>query len=456
MNQLNTSLWGDESFTAVAVSKNFFKMLSIVAKDTAPPLYYISLFIWTRIFGSSEVAIRSLSVLLYLGTIFIVFKIAKKVWNKKTAFLAALLTLANPFLFPFAFEGRMYAILVFFVALSFYYFIIGNYRRLKSANTSSMEWGYILASAAALYSHHYAVFALVFQFFWRLVEAIQTKRPGLPKRPGLYWFKSLKPYLFIGLLYLPWLYPLYKQVTMVSTGFWLGKPKAKDVLNLIFNYIRGSDLLFKWQKYYPLIASGLILFFKNWKDKIKVNLILLGWVLMPIILAFILSQGKTSIFYDRYLIFIIPAIMLLLASGFRKITLPLILVLAIPLLYINFYYFNHPNKRPFRELALYIKQEATEEDFLINFNGKAHHLWESKYYGLKAPLYAPGGELPYYVGTAQMSNEDILKKLPDLKKIGVISSEEPELMEIEDYQLESFEKFDPLSFSWFVKKYEKN
>lgn len=440
MNQLNTSLWGDESFTAVAVKENFLRMLQIVIKDTAPPLHYFCLFIWTRIFGHSEVAIRSLSVLLYLGTAIVVYLIAKKIWGKITGFLATLLSLANPFLFPFAFEGRMYAILVFTVTLSFYFFIINNF------------WGYILASTAAIYSHHYAILALAFQFFWRLKETKKIKKN---------WLKFLKPYLFIGLLYLPWLYPFYKQVTMVSgQGFWLGKPTIKDVGGLLIGYLTGN-VVFQWQKYL-LVLAGLILIFKKWRVKLEENLILLGWVLTPIILAFLISLGKTSIFYDRYLIFIIPGLMLLLAGGLRKISPSLILLFCLPCLWINYYYFTHPTKRPFRQLADYVKQETKKDDFLINYNGKAHHLWESKYYGLKAPLYAPEGNLPYYVGTAQMAGGDVILQLPDKEKFGVVSSEEPESMEIENYKLKNYKKFGSLSFSWFVKdsvrqgKNEKN
>jgi len=463
-NQLTTSLWGDESFTAVAVQNNFSRMLQIVANDTAPPLYYIFLFIWTRIFGNSEIAIRSLSVLLYLGTIFTVYLIAKKIQGKWAGIFAALLALANPFLFPFAFEGRMYAILVFFVTLSFYFFIKDN-RRLKSATTNSavanfssrLSLGYVISSAAALYSHHYAALALIFQFLYRLFVGVaqfiaryKNNRPAKPWRSGAIT-KIFKPYLFIGLLYLPWLYPLYKQLTMVSSGFWLGKPKLIDLPLLYGKYLIGSKLLFPWQKYL-IIFPILILILKKWKKNLKSNLLLLGWAIVPVLIAFLISQGKTSLFYDRYLIFIIPAITLLLAVNYRKISLPLIIIFSLPFFYINYHYFTHPTKRPFRQLSQYIKQNTESNDFLINYNGSAHHLWETKYYGLNAPLYVPGQDLPYYVGTAQMTKNDIIKTLPDINRIGVIGSEEPKKIQIENYRLLDYKKFGSLSFSWFGKK----
>jgi len=150
--------------------------------------------------------------------------------------------------------------------------------------------------------------------------------------------------------------------------------------------------------------------------------------------------------------------MLLLTGGLRKISLVLILLFCLPLFYVNFYYFNHPTKRPFRQLVAYIKKEIKKDDFLINFNGGAHHLWETKYYGLEAPLYVPEGDLPFYVGTAQMSDEDIIRQLPDKERIGVISSEEPESMQINGFALKSYQEFGELSFSWFSRqmRLEKN
>jgi hypothetical protein len=176
---------------------------------------------------------------------------------------------------------------------------------------------------------------------------------------------------------------------------------------------------------------------------------------MPVLIAFLISQGKTSLFYDRYLIFIIPALTLLLAIDYRKISLALIFLLSLPLFYLNIHYFNHPTKRPFRQLSQHIKQTTAQNDFLINYNGSAHHLWETKYYGLEAPLYVPGQDLPYYVGTAQMTKSDIIKILPNINKIGVISSEQPESMEINNYRLLNYQKFGELSFSWFVRNEDR-
>jgi len=114
--------------------------------------------------------------------------------------------------------------------------------------------------------------------------------------------------------------------------------------------------------------------------------------------------------------------------------------------------FTHPKKLPFRELAAYVKNERRPEDRLVNYNGQAHHLWESKYYGIGAPIYVPGAPLPLYVGTAQMTTGDTVKELPDAGgRLGVIASERVENINLPGYKLIKAEVFDRLTFSWWKK-----
>ena len=201
MNQFSVSLWGDEAWAATLAVKSLPQIVLTVAKDTSPPLYYLLLHCWLQVFGHSEIAIRSLSFLFFLGTAAAVFLIGKLLWDKKTGLLAALLTLANPFLFTYAFEGRMYSLLALTTCWSVYFFL------------KKHRPGFILATAAALYTHHFAIFIVVLEGLWTLQEYCQKR--SLP-------FRRLVDFSLVFLLYLPWLYPLYYQTSLVASGFWLG------------------------------------------------------------------------------------------------------------------------------------------------------------------------------------------------------------------------------------------
>ena len=174
---------------------------------------------------------------------------------------------------------------------------------------------------------------------------------------------------------------------------------------------------------------------RNWFKDFKVNLFLSSWFLFPILATWLVSQLFQSIFFNRYLLYAIPAAMLILASVRRKILSSFLLTSIIVIfVIIDVHYFTHPTKRPFLQLADYVKETRQEGDFLINWNGASHHLWETKYYQIPAPIYiSGGGELPFFVGTALMEEEDIINTLPDAPRIGVVTSGSIDEIDLPDY-----------------------
>lgn len=431
MNQFTASLWGDEGFAVVLAQKSIPEIVRVVARDTSPPLFYLTLHLWMKIFGTSEVAIRGLSFLYFTLLVLTVFLIGKLLWNKKTGLLAAFLTFTNPFLFRYGFEGRMYSILAFFSTLSMYFYLKKSF------------WAYVLATTAALYSHHFAIFVIIVQGFWSLKKVLLTKKK---------FFKEFKPFFLTALFYLPWLYPLYYQTSLVASDFWLATPKFKDIFNLLETFILGSTEP-RFEKILLLIVF-LILALRRFSLKKKIllqDVFLVSWAFLPIIFTFVISQFASSIFFDRYMLLCIPPILLFLASRRRKLSTILILVFTFYLLFLNYDYFIHPTKRPFRELADFVKNEIAPRNKLINFNDKAHHIWETKYYGLEAPLYVPQGELPFYVGTALMQEGDIIKNLPETERLGVITSGDPENVILPGFTLEEIHQFRELKFLWLKR-----
>ncbi|MEK7111920.1 MAG: glycosyltransferase family 39 protein, partial [Patescibacteria group bacterium] len=419
VNQFTASLWGDEAFSAVLSMKSIPEIISIIARDTSPPLYNISEHFWFGLFGTSEVAIRALSFLYFLIAIFFVYKIGKHLWDKKTGLLASALTFFNPFFFAYAFEGRMYSILAAGVSASMYFFVKRNWV------------GYVLATTAALYSHHFAIFAVFIQFLWFLKEYLWGKKKIA--------ISILKSFVAIGVLYSPWLLPLYGQTKLVGGGFWLGTPPLKDLGKLFLTYLN-------------ICLIALVV--RKWGENFEKALFLLSWFFGPILITWLISQKFTSIFFDRYLLYIIPAAMLLAASQRRKISLLAIAITMVLFIWADLFYFTHPIKRPFRELATYVRQSRRGDDYLINWNSSAHHLWEAKYYGIPAPLYIPEGtKLPFYVGTALMTDTDVTSSLPKkLNRVGVITSGPIEEIMISDYTKSEDKTFGSLKFVWFERK----
>jgi len=311
---------------------------------------------------------------------------------------------------------------------------------------SKRNWvGYIVATTIALYSHHFAIFALFVQGLWFTKEFFWGVRQTA--------LSMLKAFIAVGVLYIPWLYPLYLQTTLVGGDFWLATPTLTDLWNLVRKFLaEGIPHKFGTAALY---LFGAIFLLRRWGQDKEKAVFLLSWFLIPLALTWAVSQIFQSIFFDRYMLFAIPGAMLLLASARRRLSEAFLLFVGLLLVTISIFYFTHPTKRPFRELANYVKQERQEGDFLINHNAAAHHLWESIYYGVPAPLWIPEGDLPFYVGTALMREEDILRELPQAPRIGVISSGSIEELALPGYTRDSIRRFDSLSFAWYLPEKQK-
>jgi mannosyltransferase len=427
VNQFTASLWGDEAWAATLAVKPYLEIITTVARDTSPPLYYLCLHTWMKIFGTGEVSIRALSFFFFILTCLFVYLIGKKLWDQKTGLLAALACFLNPFLFQYAFEGRMYAILLLSSTAATYFYLSKNQK------------AYILAATAVLYSHHFSIFVIFTHFLWQIPHFF-NKKEGL--------IKTLKPYLIIGLLYLPWLYPLYYQTSLVGSGFWLGKPNLKSLTDLFGTFF--LDPAQGTARSFLIICLGGAFLLRRWGE-IKKELTLISLYVIPIGLTYLISQFFSSIFYDRYLLYAIPPLLLLLVSRRRKISLLLIGLYFLIFIPLNYQYFTHPTKRPFRELADYVKSLGLENTTLINYNDQSHHLFESKYYQIPAPIYAPGGDLPFFTGTALMVEGDIIKELPDKPQIIAITSGEPEKVQLPDYEFKEEKSFGELHLVWLEK-----
>jgi len=450
----NQSIWGDEGFSAILSIKSIPEILKIISRDTSPPLWNIFEHLAFRFFGTDEIVIRGLSLTFFLLAVFFTYKIGGLIGNRKTAFLACLLTLLNPFFFTYAFEGRMYSILALGVTASMYFFLRAFTDEELSFSTKA---GFVISTLWALYSHHFAIFAIFLQGIWFLYELAFGKRVRAKKV-----FKLL---LAVGIGYIPWLIPLYNQVKMVGGGFWLGTPTTTDLKKLIYEYlaegIKNNELhipilnitFYKASLY--LVFAVLVI--RKWWKNIKHTIFLLLWFLGPIVLTWLVSQKFQSIFFNRYLLYTIPAAMLILASSRSRFTLITLSVLAILFAVMDYNYFTHPAKLPFRQMASYVKEEKTEDDFLINwYSNGTHHIWETKYYNIPAPIYAPGeGDLPFFVGTALMEENDIIREIPPgVSRVGVVTSGPIEEIEIPNYEQGEIKELNGLKFIWFFSSSE--
>ncbi len=167
----------DEVITAArVVPGSFDDMLHAVkGSESNPPLYYVLAWGWAKAFGTHEVGLRSLSALLGTATVPLAYCIGAELASRRAGLIAAALLAVNPMLIWYSQEARSYALLIFLCALSFLFFA----RALRTHRARDLAlWA--LASALALCSHYFAVFAVGIEALWLLVALRARWRVVLP------------------------------------------------------------------------------------------------------------------------------------------------------------------------------------------------------------------------------------------------------------------------------------
>jgi 4-amino-4-deoxy-L-arabinose transferase-like glycosyltransferase len=172
----------DEVITAARVIPgSFFHMLTEVkASESNPPLYYVLAWIWSKLFGTGEVGLRSLSALFGVATIPVVYLICRQLASERAGLIGAAIVAVNPMLIWYSQEARSYALVVFFGALALYFFV----RALQNRDGHDLAF-WALATAMAINSHYFAVFPAAIEALWLLVALRSRWRATLPAVGGV-------------------------------------------------------------------------------------------------------------------------------------------------------------------------------------------------------------------------------------------------------------------------------
>ena len=108
--------WYDEHFSLVVaqwlLESPGAAMAGLVLPDVHPPLYYVLLAAWTRLFGVGEMAVRSLSLLGCLGALGILWWRGRPMLSRAALCLALLWLSTNWIWANYAVEARMYGLLL--------------------------------------------------------------------------------------------------------------------------------------------------------------------------------------------------------------------------------------------------------------------------------------------------------------------------------------------------------
>lgn len=146
-------------------------MFSAVPKtESTPPLYYVLVWLWARVFGTHEVGLRSFSALCGTLTIPVMWSLGRRLASERVGLIAAVLTAVSPILFWYSQEARAYSLLVLLSALS----LLALARAIEwPSKRRLLAWGALCAVALAV--HYFAAFLIAGEAVW-LAYALRRGR----------------------------------------------------------------------------------------------------------------------------------------------------------------------------------------------------------------------------------------------------------------------------------------
>ncbi len=110
---------------------------------------------WMELFGSSDIAVRSLSGLIGVATLPVAWLAGKRVGGRSTAWAALVITAVSPFDIYYSTEVRMYSLVVLLSGL----LLLAVCRALENPSPLRLFW-VALFTAALLYTHYWSLYLM--------------------------------------------------------------------------------------------------------------------------------------------------------------------------------------------------------------------------------------------------------------------------------------------------------
>lgn len=341
---LNQSLWLDEATSALVSKMSLGDLFSrFMPFDFHPPLYYLILNFWVKVFGSSEISLRIPSVIFGVLTVYVVYLISVNL-KLKNKYLASLLLATSGLHVYYSQEARMYSLATLLVSIVVYLYL-------------KRSWLLLSITLPILFlSDYLSILILPVLLLYVLVNDNKNVT------------RLLSSILMSVLTVIVWM-PIFAR--QLSRGldlknnmdaWWniLGTVSVKNVLLIPTKFIIGRITLDNKSLYMVIVLFCFTIFgILILRSK---NKLVKYWLFLSLVFGVLLSLFVPTLTYFRYL-FVLPAFYILVADGIEHFSqryqnILIIIVLAINLSTTSVYLLNNKfHRENWRDMSRIIGSE---------------------------------------------------------------------------------------------------
>jgi hypothetical protein len=293
-----TRLWFDEIYTLWIARLPVGELLARVAGDIHPPLHYLLVHAWRLLGGEGDLWIRSLSVATGVATVAVLVGAGRDLFSRRVGWFAAALLALHRSHIAFSGESRSFALLFLLLTLALWM----AWRWIEHGRPRDGVL-YVLAAAAALYTHYLSGFVLAFIGAWGLLALVRKPR-RLAAWIGLH--------VGVAVLFAPQLPTLLIQAQRLRADHWVKDPNAGTLTNFVRQLSFGAVWLIP-------VMLGLALVPLSRVPQRRAASLVWSMSLVPVVVLWAASMAGAGLFLERYMGFALPSFCLLVAAGIAAI-----------------------------------------------------------------------------------------------------------------------------------------
>jgi len=342
------SLWNDELFSRYYADLFGLKYLwtTGLSREDSPPLYYMALAGWMRLFGTSEAAMRSLSMVASVLALPLVYLIGKELFDRRRGLIAALVMALSPLQIHFAQEARTYALMLLPIGVA----LFAIARILNGDTRQRVLWLYGVGAIVALYCHATAAFFVAACNVAVIIAILGDRR--IDRRQAL--IRWIATNVIVGIAAIPELAAMALQGRSGSGLEWIPRFGPLDVVRGLTPVLSGNATPVR----FPGVELALLLLAFVAGALVVANPGRRAWIVLVAIPAiFVAMIAAASVFQPIFIVRVfcwlsMPLALLLahaLATPWRLRPV-LAGVAATACLVGLFYHFTVPQKEPWREV----------------------------------------------------------------------------------------------------------
>jgi mannosyltransferase len=322
------SIWYDEGWSIHLAQASLADALAQIASPgrTHPPGYYLLLMGWVRLWGSSVLAVRSLSAVLGTLTVWATYGLAWRVYRDRwVGLLAATMLALAPAHIVYAQETRMYALLALCAVLLWQL----GYRR----DDTSVAYGrrirlwsfgrwvlFVAVAILGVYTHYFSVLCLLGLNLWTVIE-LGVRRGSSQPLARMELASWIGAQVAIAVAWMPWLAAAAGRVlehqTQGASTLTVPAFFQETAAFLLGGHIAllGREPLYAHLVLVSFMALAIVsLWLLAQREERRTALFVLLQMLVPLIALLILMQLRPG-YHPRYLLIVLPLMVVLLARG---------------------------------------------------------------------------------------------------------------------------------------------